>query len=304
MKVVASYFVFNHLVAPAIEDHGDSIDTEGSSGYHPNKIPRRQRGDTGRSSSPQSEPVVTPHQLATQPPVMRGRKKSVERDSVASPPSSLRYLHNSSVPTRSTTRIPRAQRSLSPQPSTTRSESSPPPLDSLGTHSAIPSTRSHLSPSRGSSKSPPRSPTTPISKGAKGRGSTNISPPRTTSRTIPRTPTSSYKSGGGTKAQKDRTPVSVRPMMEEVKSEEPKETKSNRVDEKDMALEQSEKYIMSLVVVCSHIKYFLAQYRCNECIAVCQLLPRRHFSSGWVQQIIGRAYFELNDYKVILLLPL
>lgn len=233
---------------------------------------------------------------------MRGRKKSVEKDTPSSP-TSLRSAPNQSA--RTTTRIPRAQRSVSPQPSTTRSVSSPSPLESLGTHSFVPTTRSQLSPSRGSSKSPTRSvsPSAPTAKSSKSRGSSaHVSPPRTTSRAIPRTPSSTSKSVGA-KTVKER--ATVRSMPEENKNEDPnkgqEEVEDTQVVENANALDHAaEMYIMSLLVLCSHIKYLLAQYRCNECISVCQLLPRRHFSSGWVQQMIGRAYFELNDYKVSL----
>jgi len=41
----------------------------------------------------------------------------------------------------------------------------------------------------------------------------------------------------------------------------------------------------------------LAQYRCHEAIAAFSSLPAPHFSSGWAQCQIGRAHFELTNYK-------
>jgi hypothetical protein len=331
------------------EGGGDdsSVLTDGSmSGYHPHKIPRTQRGDTSRSRSPPAEVTTTPHTLATQPPVMRGRKKSTEREIHAgtSPSSSSRYLSHTAAPSsgtipRPTTRIPRSQRSLSPQPSPA-SNSSPPrqQLDSLGTHSFVPSNRSastlsprHRSPSTRSpsrSLSPTPHAAAPQMKSKLRSSSAQISPPRTTSRAVPRTPTSTAKSKsiGGMKSPKDRTPISRRSRLQEEDEETPprpfasvsaaltekiidKETTGGTagapppgaaaaIDITPSLLFQSEQYVLSLLVLCGHIKSLLSQYRCQECISVCQLLPRRHFSSGWVQQMIGRAYFELNDYKV------
>lgn len=320
------------------EGGGDdsSVYTDGSmSGYHPHKIPRTQRGDTSRSRSP-AEVTTTPHTLATQPPVMRGRKKSTERDISPTSPSSSRYLSStapSSVASlRPVTRIPRSQRSLSPQPSSQRSNSSPPrQLDSLGTHSFIPSNHSRtLSPRQRSitTRSPPRSLSPPNHTASatpapqmrgKLRSSTQISPPRTTSRAVPRTPTSTAKSKsiGGMKSPKDRTPISRRSRLLEEEETPPRpppvsatiaveknieeergELAADGIDTPSLLI-QSEQYVLSLLVLCGYIKSLLSQYRCHECISVCQLLPRRHFSSGWVQQMIGRAYFELNDYKVL-----
>eukprot|EP00051_Salpingoeca_urceolata_P021552 m.339681 g.339681 ORF g.339681 m.339681 type:complete len:718 (-) comp19820_c0_seq7:2428-4581(-) len=41
----------------------------------------------------------------------------------------------------------------------------------------------------------------------------------------------------------------------------------------------------------------LSAYRCKEAIAHFQQLPSDHFNTGWVLCQVGRAYFELADYK-------
>jgi hypothetical protein len=66
-----------------------------------------------------------------------------------------------------------------------------------------------------------------------------------------------------------------------------------------VALASAEHFILSLLSSFGQAKYLLCVYRCMECISCLHGLPRKHFSSGWVQHVIGRAYFELNDYKVM-----
>jgi hypothetical protein len=327
-------------------DEEEVLTDSSSNGFPPSKIPRTQRGDTSRSliSPPRARGaggigIATSHQTHLHPPVMRGRKKSVERgDShLASPsPSSSpsRYhpsLHNTSTLSSALTRP--SQRSLSPQPSrgggggARGAPSSPIPShkDSLSTHSFIPSTSSASSSRRASSsRSPPprgpaaASPPPPSS----GRGAAHTSPSRTTSRTIPRTPTSVSKTTGRSRLPpRDKTPPRHaasppphRPLLQERGDEEKGEEKRKNnfppplpapaphSSSATFSAEQAERYILSLVVVCGGAKALLSQYHCEECIALCQQLPRRHFSSGWVQQLIGRAHFELNDYKVSLCL--
>ena len=56
--------------------------------------------------------------------------------------------------------------------------------------------------------------------------------------------------------------------------------------------------VLSILCVFSQAYQLLCQYKCTECIRHLQQLPRRHYSCGWVQYCLGKAYFELNDYKV------
>ena len=45
----------------------------------------------------------------------------------------------------------------------------------------------------------------------------------------------------------------------------------------------------------------LNSYRCRECIEILHSLPKQHFRSGWVQSTLGKAYFEMCEYKPALL---
>ena len=46
---------------------------------------------------------------------------------------------------------------------------------------------------------------------------------------------------------------------------------------------------------------YLNLYQCEDCINVLQLLPKNHFLSGFVYQLIGKAYYEMCDYRAALL---
>lgn len=43
--------------------------------------------------------------------------------------------------------------------------------------------------------------------------------------------------------------------------------------------------------------HLFCQYRCKEAIQAFQILPKNHLETGWVLTIIGRSYFEMNDYS-------
>ena len=55
--------------------------------------------------------------------------------------------------------------------------------------------------------------------------------------------------------------------------------------------------LASLLTIMSAGYQLQCLYRCRESIQLLHKLPRRHFSSAWVQQLLGRAYCECNDYK-------
>lgn len=55
--------------------------------------------------------------------------------------------------------------------------------------------------------------------------------------------------------------------------------------------------LASLLVVLASGYQLLSLYRCRECIALLHKLPEHHFSSAFVQHMLGRAYYEANDYK-------
>ena len=48
----------------------------------------------------------------------------------------------------------------------------------------------------------------------------------------------------------------------------------------------------------------LTQFECKRAIELFNLLPARHYNTGWVLCHVARAYFELSDYRqVIAFLP-
>jgi anaphase-promoting complex subunit 3 len=54
---------------------------------------------------------------------------------------------------------------------------------------------------------------------------------------------------------------------------------------------------LALLVVFTTSYQLLCSFYCRECIALLHRLPRQHFLCGWVQQTLGKAYCELNEYK-------
>jgi len=55
--------------------------------------------------------------------------------------------------------------------------------------------------------------------------------------------------------------------------------------------------LAALLVVLASGYQLLNLYRCRECIALLHKLPERHFGSAFVQHLLGRAYYEANDYR-------
>lgn len=53
----------------------------------------------------------------------------------------------------------------------------------------------------------------------------------------------------------------------------------------------------AVLTVLSHAYSLLSQYLCRDCVAALHRLPARHFASGFAQQLLGRAYCEMNEYK-------
>jgi len=44
----------------------------------------------------------------------------------------------------------------------------------------------------------------------------------------------------------------------------------------------------------------LTQFECHRAIELFNLLPARHYNTGWVLCQVARAYFELCDYQQVL----
>lgn len=57
----------------------------------------------------------------------------------------------------------------------------------------------------------------------------------------------------------------------------------------------------SLVITLARAYQMLCLYYCRACIDELQSLPERHYRSGLVSQWIGKAYYEMNDYKPAML---
>jgi anaphase-promoting complex subunit 3 len=55
--------------------------------------------------------------------------------------------------------------------------------------------------------------------------------------------------------------------------------------------------LTSLLRVLGHGYRQLCQFFCKEAIKIFCRLPRRHYESGWTQQQLGRAYFEMTKYS-------
>ena len=56
-----------------------------------------------------------------------------------------------------------------------------------------------------------------------------------------------------------------------------------------------------LMLIFSSAYKFVNLYQCQDCINVLKLLPKNHFLSGFVYQQIGKAYYEMCDYRAALL---
>jgi len=65
----------------------------------------------------------------------------------------------------------------------------------------------------------------------------------------------------------------------------------------DVADTHARARLAALLVVLSSSYQLLSLYRCRECTAMLHKLPEHHFRSAFVQHILGRAYYEANDYK-------
>lgn len=56
-----------------------------------------------------------------------------------------------------------------------------------------------------------------------------------------------------------------------------------------------------LVSLFSQAQQALSMYRCADCVELLQQLPPMHFRSAHVSQLIGKAYYERNEYRPALL---
>eukprot|EP01036_Dinobryon_divergens_P023847 gene23847-32234_t len=61
--------------------------------------------------------------------------------------------------------------------------------------------------------------------------------------------------------------------------------------------EAAEKVLANIVNIFARAYQLLCAYRCRDCVNVLHELPLSHFRSALVSQMIGKAYYELNEYK-------
>lgn len=67
-------------------------------------------------------------------------------------------------------------------------------------------------------------------------------------------------------------------------------------EEKQSDASPSDRATAILTVFASSYQ-LLSLYQCRECVNTLHRLPKMHFSCGWVQQMLGKAYYEMNSYK-------
>lgn len=60
-------------------------------------------------------------------------------------------------------------------------------------------------------------------------------------------------------------------------------------------------YVASLLVTLASAYQLLSSYQCRKCVNLLHKLPKKHFITGWTQQVLGKAYCEMNEYKNALL---
>jgi anaphase-promoting complex subunit 3 len=64
-----------------------------------------------------------------------------------------------------------------------------------------------------------------------------------------------------------------------------------------VAKAEAVKRTSALLTVFTEAYQLLCAYKCRECVALLHRLPRQHYLCGWVQQMLGKAYSEVNEYK-------
>ena len=61
--------------------------------------------------------------------------------------------------------------------------------------------------------------------------------------------------------------------------------------------EAAERLLSGIVNIFARAYQLLCAYRCRDCVNVLHQLPLSYFRSALVSQMIGKAYYELNEYK-------
>ena len=72
---------------------------------------------------------------------------------------------------------------------------------------------------------------------------------------------------------------------------------SSQAKEGSDSVSSSELGLVQIVGIFARAYQLLCAYRCRECVTVLHELPLTHFRSALVSQLIGKAYYEMNEYK-------
>lgn len=75
----------------------------------------------------------------------------------------------------------------------------------------------------------------------------------------------------------------------------------NQVEDGNVANVHARDVIEAIVTIFALAYSSLQRYQCQECITLLHNLPSPLFSSGYTHQLLGKAYFEMNDYKLCVL---
>jgi hypothetical protein len=185
--------------------------------------------------------------------------------------------------------------------------------------SASPSTRSSKLPTSSAARerkgaSPPAPPRPHASSPPAGRSGLPPSPPRSLAASGLRSPPRRLSPAGGRgvtgihSLASGRSPKKSQAPSEDTGAEnehppnrgegtDPSEAKPSAAhhyaDEKHKA--------KALVALFGAAQQLLSQYQCREALDILRLLPPEHVRSGFVNQLIGRAYLEMGEYRACLL---
>lgn len=136
---------------------------------------------------------------------------------------------------------------------------------------------------------------------------TSVSPPpqKSASRSPPRSPRAakgsalpspSMKAPAAT-SQKVKSNVSAQPEVDSAKRTDNPQNNDVKIADETGEVEGTKRFLAALLTAFGKAYQLLCQYKGEECIRLLHLLPRKHYSSGWVQHAVGKAYFEMSDYK-------
>ena len=173
---------------------------------------------------------------------------------------------------------------------------------------------------RSGSNTSPAKPTQAVSPTASRKPQVPLSPPgrhtagvglRSPPRRLSPTPTTGkcQSAAGGNRTRKS-TPSSKKNAAAEIPNEENEEPK-NKHENIDFEEQNStakvdyygkeKQQAKAIVAIFAAAQQFLSQYQCKEALDILRHLPETHLKSGYANQLIGKAYYEMGDYRACLL---